>query len=250
MRPLPLFVAAVLGTAMWGAAVFAATPVAAQTSQATSQGTPGGATQSAALNLGVALPVPQGHCPMSEQQPAEREIIELTRQINQGRNLVMAMFADCGELESLRNQGRALDNYGGYLAPLSAGTEPLAMPRSQFLAAIAQAVAQQDPVAAIEGEMRERVERANLSLEVGEMAGLGLIHQDDTAVYTGVIQSLVMQDGSSERVVAITGITLVQGHPVSVNLFAPFRDSATLEGLLAAQQQNLARFVAANAVTN
>ncbi|MDH3473566.1 MAG: hypothetical protein OEM59_07725 [Rhodospirillales bacterium] len=237
MRPLPLLFAAALS-----AAVLGASPAAAQTSQ--------DKTQSAALNLGVALPVPQGHCPMSEQHPAEREIIELTRQINQGRNLVMAMFADCAELESLRRQGRALDNYGGYLAPLSAGLEPLAMPRSQFLAAIAQAVAQQDPVAAIEGEMRERVERADLALEVGEMSGLGLIHQDDTAVYTGVIQSLVMADGSSERVVAITGITLVQGHPVSVNLFAPFRDGGTVESLLVLQRQNLARFVTANAAVN
>jgi hypothetical protein len=241
MRPLPLLFAAAMGAAVFTAS-FAAGPAAAQTSQ--------GTTQSAALKLGVALPLPQGHCPMSEQQPAEREIIELTRQINQGRNFVMAMFADCGELESLRGEGRALDNYGGYLAPISAGTEPLAMPRGQFLAAIAKAFAQQDPVAAIEDEMRERVERADLALEVGEMAGLGLIHQDDTAVYTGVIQSLVMEDGSSERVVAITGITLVQGHPVSVNLFAPFRDSATVETLLVAQRQNLARFVAANAVTN
>jgi hypothetical protein len=230
MRSPRLLLAAALSGLLAGAA-----PAAAQTSQ------------SAALpGPGVELPIPAGHCPLNAGNPADRDIIRMTEQINQDRNEVLGMFADCGELSALRAEGRPLDNYGGFLAPLSAGTEALAMPRANFLAAIAKVFREQDPFAAIEGEMRQRVEQADLSLEVEDMVGLGLIFEDDAAVYTGVVQKVVLEDGSSARVAAITGITLLRGHPVSLNLFAPFRDPTTVEQLLAAQRRNLQSLVAAN----
>ncbi len=230
MRTSSLLRAATLAGLLAGAA-----PAAAQTAQSAARPGPG-----------VELPIPAGHCPLDAGNPADRDIITLTEQINQGRNDVLGMFADCGELADLRAEGRPLANYGGFLTPLVAGAEALDMPRADFLEAIARVFREQDPFAAITAEMRQRVEQANLSLEVEDMAGLGLVHEDDAAVYTGVVQKVVLEDGRSLRVAAITGITLLRGHPISLNLFAPYEDPATVERLLAAQRHNLQRLVAAN----
>lgn len=228
MRTSRLLLVTVLAGLLAGAA-----PAAAQTAAAQ----PG---------PGIELPIPAGHCPLDAAKPADREIIALTEEINRGRNEVLGMFANCGELAALRTEGRPLANYGGFLAPVAAGSGRLDMPRADFLDAIANVFREQDPFAEVEGEMRQRVEQANLSLEVEDMAGLGLVSEDDAAVYTGVVQNVTLEDGRHLRVAAITGVTLLRGHPISLNLFAPYQDPATVERLLAAQRRNLQHLVAAN----
>lgn len=193
------------------------------------------------------LPMPEGFCILSDAEAVDRELLEITRQFNEGRNEVLAMFAACGELEMLRSSGKLPTNVGTFLALLSAGPKVLTITRARFIAVLADHIRANDPFVTAAEELKDRAARVGAALEQADMVGLGLLLQDEAAVYSGV----VMPDRSEgaepgARTIVVSGITLLHGHPVSLALSTAYRDANSLEPLLATQRRNLQNLVEVN----
>lgn len=193
------------------------------------------------------LPIPEGFCLLSDDQPMDHEILENVRRFNEGRNEVLAMFAACGELQDFRTQGVALTNFGSYLAGLSAQGKPVSMARAAFVKMLADHLRSNDPLATAAQDIQDRAARIGAVVQKNQMVSLGLLTQDEAAVYTGLLLPNVAEGaGPDERDMVVTGITLLHGHPVSVNLSTAYSGENTLAPLLAAQQRLLRSLVAAN----
>lgn len=198
-------------------------------------------------NAQAALPIPEGFCLLSEAEPMDREVLDNTRKFNEGLNEVLAVFADCGELRALRSRSRTLTNFGSYLLGLSGGPKPLTIARAKFTASVADYLRANDPYATAAQDIKDRAARIGVLLEQETMVSLGLIHSDETAVYTGVIMpDLAEGAGPGDRGIVVTGITLLKGYPVSLNLNTDYRDASAIPPLLATQRKNLQNLVKAN----
>lgn len=194
----------------------------------------------------IDLPMPAGYCRMSEEIPADRDLISLLRDINSGRNIVLAMFADCAELRSFRTGDAVLSRMGSYLAPFAAAHRTIKMSRAAFAGVVAKQLQRKDKVSAAHAEARKKVEEADANARMEENVNLGLLHRDDTGAFLGLLQNWSYEGGETTRVAVVTAMTVVRRKVISINLSAPHRGWATVERLLAAQRGNIGRLIDAN----
>lgn len=194
----------------------------------------------------IALPIPAGYCQMTDKIPGDRDLLALLRQVNSRRNVVLAMFADCEELNSFRAKGSALSRTGSYLAPFTAAHKTIKMSRVKFAGVIAKQLKKEDLASSAHEEAKKRVREADAKSALEENVNLGLIHQDDSGAFLGLLQNWSYEGGKKSRVAVVTGMTLVRRKVVSINLSAPHQGWSTVERLLVAQRMNINRLIAAN----
>ena len=197
-------------------------------------------------SFGLGLPPPDGYCELSAAYPADRDVLSTADQLNAGHNRVLAIFADCGELDAMRGKGVTLSNYAMYLMPMAAGDAPIAMSRQDMIEALADAFSETDAVGQARDTIRDRLSEADMAIELQELVGLGLLHRDDTALFTGVLTRTEAQDTGVEVSAVVTGMTLVGGRLVSLNLGAPYDGQRTVDDLLARQRRNVKALIDAN----
>lgn len=195
---------------------------------------------------GLDLPAPDGFCELSAAYPADRDMLTTAEQLNAGHNRVLSIFADCGELDALRGKGVTLSNYAMYMMPMSAGEAPIMLSRAEVIELLANAFQETDPVGQARDTVRDRIAEADMAIELQELVGLGMLHRDDTALFTGVLTRTAADNGDVDVSAVITGMTLVGGRLVTLNLGAPYEGQQTIDGLLLRQRENLRQLIDAN----
>lgn len=198
------------------------------------------------LGADVVLSIPKGYCALDKKNRVDQEPISTLEQVNAGRNVILLMFADCKQLEMFRTTGESLSNSGVYMAPRSA-RRPVKMSRAQFVAEFTAQLKQQKQLTDKgHDEGKRRVKEQNAGAEIERNVNLGVLHSDDTAVYTGVLQTWQVEGGGKEQVVTVGGLTVVRERVISVNLSAEYRGKDTVTGLLTAQRGIVRALIAAN----
>ncbi|HSF04716.1 MAG TPA: hypothetical protein VLG10_02900 [Methylomirabilota bacterium] len=198
------------------------------------------------LGANVVLSIPKGYCALDKNSRADNQPLSLLEEANTGRNIILLMFADCKQLQRFRTTGQSLSNSGVYMAPASA-RHPVKMPRARFVTEIASAFKRQRQlVDQGHEEGKRRVSQQDVGVEVEQVVNLGLLHSDDTAAYTGIVQTLQVEGSGKVQVAIVTGITLVRERVISVNLSADYSGHDTVTGLLAAQRELVKALIAAN----
>ncbi len=192
------------------------------------------------------LPAPESHCSLSEVNPSDRELMAEQIRLQRGQNYVLGMFADCGELIAWRQGRDGLGQFGSYLSPVNTHGRRLPMARQDFVRQIANEFNQNDHVGSAANSMRKELVEAEMSVELGETVSLGLLATDDIGAYIGVLQRISDETGEEAEIAAITGLTLVQGRVVTVNLWAPYDGQRSVEALLSQQRKALRQLIRAN----
>ena len=203
-----------------------------------------GEPQVAETNL--RLPAPEANCSLSQVHPLDRDLLQEQARIQRGSNYVLGMFADCKELIAWREGRDGLGQYGSFLSPVNTHGRQLPMERGDFVAEVAKQFTDSDPFAAAADRVRQRVEEAEMFVELGETVPLGLLGTDELGAYIGVLQRVSDEYGQTYDIVAVTGMTLVQRQVVSVNLWAPYEGQRSVDQLLNQQRNALRRLVDAN----
>lgn len=196
------------------------------------------------LGADVVLSIPKGHCALDKHNRADNEVISALEQVNAGRNAILLMFADCKELETYRATGESVSNSGVYMAPGSA-RQPVRMSRAQFVAKVAEVFRQQQPLVAKGHEEAKRRVKAH-GAEIDQNVSLGLLRSDETALYTGVMQTWQVEGGGKVQVATVTGLTVVRERVISINLSADYKGRDTVTALLATQRGLIRALIAAN----
>lgn len=198
------------------------------------------------LGAKVVLPVPKGYCPLTTAQAADKDLISRTERTVGVRNRLLLMFADCAQLKRYRSRGISLSNFGSYMAPKSA-KKPLKMSRSRFTRLMGEQIEKQkDAIVKAQRQMTERLNKEGNRAALAGNENLGLIHQDDSAAFMGLVQTWQAEGSAKILVGAVTGLTLVRERVVSLNLYAPYKGKKSINALLTAQRANIERLIAAN----
>lgn len=185
----------------------------------------------------------------------ERVLFESQTRANAGINAVVAMFADCGQLEELRGGTEVfLEPYGILLASLRGG-RPVELPEGYTRARFIDEVAQ-----VIEGGLRlkgdEISRRFNNSLggilkeALGEVSfsgieQIGVLHKDATAVHHGVLARVAVGDTNVLQA-GVSALTLVRKLALQYTIYSRYQDKTTFQNLLAENRGVMQAFVEAN----
>jgi hypothetical protein len=182
----------------------------------------------------VAVELPPDYCAIDKDIRAERELHEVIQQINAGMNRVLVVFVDCQELRSWRRgEIEALTRYGQVLTP-ARETVFDDLDLSAFLGKLRKVMDQAFAAGLQDG--RSRALAVMPDLEVGEVRSLGVLAQDEMAIYAGMAE--LLERGGTRLVMAgVVSMTLLNQVAVSVNLYRPYRDPASVETLLAEQKR-------------
>ena len=189
----------------------------------------------------LSLTPPEGYCLLDRSRKEDDGLTALLERSQAGVNQVLLNFALCTELEDW-HAGKIpnLRHFGNVMVPVENGsTYALSVPRQSYVAALAGQVASVD-FAAITQEV-------NRKLEIGQVTDnqfLGALHQDDSAIYIGILTTL---DSGGQKLpqAGIAALTLLNSVPASLNMQWPAEEDV-LKGLLAAQQKYASALIQAN----
>ncbi len=96
-------------------------------------------------------------------------------------------------------------------------------------------------------EGKRRREETYPKIQVNEIKSLGVLEAADSAVFVGLFQRMLADDGVTERTItSVIAMTLVKGKAINVDLYAAFEGSSTFENLLAEQKTIIVNLIAAN----
>ena len=196
------------------------------------------------LGRTINLIIPEGYCEAGGH-PAETKLVNRIRKAMGTSNQILALFADCKELDDLRKGRRAaLDNYGLILAQTPKGQlRPLkGVSRSEYIQMIrAQIGHVPDGLKEAEARIKQYFPAMLQSYE-----NLGLLGTDSNGLYVGLLQTWIDDTGRPKPLLGVVGTTLIKKLTFSINLYQAYRNSPDLRGLLARQQTAMANFVANN----
>jgi hypothetical protein len=193
------------------------------------------------------LPPPQGYCELSESNPADaRRLRAIGDIVKKGGNQLLAIVSDCQQLAASRSDARQLvDDYVQYLTPIDLANE--IMPPDaikQICHSERTQGAKDDP--ALMAEVKKYYEEAAKNVQLRDLQSLGVLDEDSTACYTGLLSKLKTTIGTEKIQLGVLATIRVKTKLVFYNRFAVFKDADAMAAVLRGHKANVAAFLAAN----
>lgn len=197
----------------------------------------------------VMLQPPKGFCALDPKRPKEAAIIALNEQMQEPRNHVILQLADCDELAGFRGGQRdSFERYGQYFTPARPEAAKLAagQTRATYLAAAAQELPK------VDSHMLADELTKKFTATGSEVAGarfLGVLGQDDSAIYLGIAFGTMTL---GKRIVAgsavgVVGLTLVNNTSISLGVYQVNVGADSVTDLLETVREQMQALVRANA---
>jgi hypothetical protein len=199
-----------------------------------------------ALNL---LP-PAGYCELDGAQPGDARMLSaIGGMLEKGGNRLLALSADCRQLDDWRNGKRPLlANYAQYQTQKASENASLpAAPAEVIKAACQQLRAQGDNIAARQlPDMQRSFDEALAGIKYNESKFLGVMAQDAKACYAALLSRIRAETGADVAQVGMFAITIIKGKAIFSYLFAPYAGAKELTVQLDQLRRNVAALDAAN----
>lgn len=193
------------------------------------------------------LPAPTGYCDLTEQQPSDARMIKIVSDLLAGRNELLAMSADCRQLQNWR-AGRQplLDDYAQYQTLVA--TKGSNFSRAEAVKQIcAQVRAEGEKlVAGLAQEVNKRLENVVKEIKINENRMVGVLAEDADACYFATVQKMKTEAGADKTQLIISAVTIIKGQILYYYLFSLYKDAGTVNTALDRHKTNVAAVLKAN----
>lgn len=191
----------------------------------------------------LSIPPPEGFCVLRSDNLYERQLIEATAEasLSVGARDLLLLF-DCKQLEELR-AGHSLDlgDIARVFVALGDVNKMLIIGKEEFVSKVRKDFDTHD-VLEIDKALDGSIEKVNKvfnqafeSVAIGETTFLGILAQDTSALYFGVIGN-VTADSRQMRMLTVKGLTLVDGKVLNLELSTEYAGPKTVGELIAKTQ--------------
>jgi hypothetical protein len=190
----------------------------------------------------VNLPVPAGYCAADTERGRDSALFDFEVKSLDGRGRLLAVAADCTELEAYRERGLPIKRLAIFTAALNDGDlihRPDAE-RAKFIEDAARDAGKLGPRDPSAFNMQWwNSFNANAQVQLFDVAG-----RDENAAYLRMVR--VTGSGSQKiSVASVWALTATGGYELAVNFYER-GDEGTIAGLLATAKHEAAQLVAAN----
>lgn len=204
------------------------------------------------VNVGgrpIVLVIAPGQCELVRSQPVDRNVLDLAQRAIQGQNELLLHTAECGNLDAAR-QGHAkfLNDFGQAQVSIQFKNQEL---RGQEAAAAKEICGALRTQAAqiqkqVDGEIKERVKGLQVGIAVNETRPLGVLGEDATACYSGLLLNLKTNTGETRLIIGVYAITVLNGRLVYLYRFLAEPPEGAVETMLENVKASVADHVALN----
>ncbi len=182
----------------------------------------------------ISTPLPNGYCHLNNSNQSDSRLIKYLEDANQNINQINLVFADCEQLRLWRKgESATLNDYGYVLAPLGLVNKKLNMSRKEYLSQMENIFRKQGIkfLNKSTSDIKKVIERHFPAVELNETKSLGIIHQDNNALYFGIIQNIQTEEGKQKTMLGLFAITLVSKKSVNFYLWKEYQGERTIYDL-------------------
>jgi len=195
----------------------------------------------------INLPPPTGYCDLTEQQPADARIIKALSDLLAGRNELLAMSADCRQLQNWRS-GRQplLDDFAQYQTLLAAKDSNF--PRAEAVKEICDLTrAEGEKIfAGAAQDVGKRAETLLKDIKINDNRLIGVFAEDADACYYALLQKLKTEAGTEKTQLTMGATTIIKGKILYYYLTTNYKDAGTVNTALARHKTNVAALLKGN----
>jgi hypothetical protein len=192
----------------------------------------------------IDLVMPTGFCELSESNSVDaRMLTSIGKLLSSGGNQLLAFGADCQQLDGWRVGRGLLDDYVQYQTRANLADKPLPIAPAEFIkqvCAVSRAQGEKLP-SGMESDVTSRIEAVFSQIKINETRSLGVLAEDSTACYGGLLQKFRTETGADKAQVAVYATTVAKGRVVYYYLFALYSGSESVRA-----KQKVGAFLAAN----
>jgi hypothetical protein len=195
----------------------------------------------------VVLTAPSGYCALDEADGSDRVILDQLQSMQRGLNTVLLAYGNCHTIaRSREGHGRPIIE-GQFLAPHETDSGPRVIEgrsRADVVREVAASLPQ-IPWDEVTRLTNEHLRNEGVPAQSG-ITPLGVLHQDDEAVYFGILLTATTTDGRMRTAVAVVGTTLVNKVIITLNATRFSMGEGTVKWLLRDQRRNMRALIEAN----
>jgi len=204
------------------------------------------------VNVGqtkLELLAPKGFCPLERSVPIDSGLIDIMQQAVQGRNEVLAAFAECGRLKAWR-AGEAEDAGDVFSYVVSLKVKDVTASVKTHVSSSC-ALLRKQGAAFVKGAGEFNADRIKDikalagKVELNGMQMYGVLHEDDTGCYFGTMQKYKFDTGV-ETTFSVKTITVIKGKLIFTEHEDFFKDAAVIKRLLTTTRETIAAVLARN----
>lgn len=196
------------------------------------------------------LPPPTGYCDLNEAHPSDARMLSVIGGVlEKGGNRLLAMSADCRQLEDWRSGKRPLlANYAQYQTRRAAENAPLPAAPAELIKATCQQLRAQGESAAsrMMSDVQKRFDEALTTIKYNESKFLGVLAEEANTCYAALLSRIRAETGTDVAQVGMFAIMVVKGKLVFYYLFAPYVGAPGVTTQLDQLRHNVAALLAAN----
>jgi hypothetical protein len=205
---------------------------------------PSRAAQVSVQGVSINLPVPDGFCELSAANASDKRMLDTVGDLvaKSRGNQLLAMAADCQQLNDWRIGKRLLGDYGQYQAP------PNATANEETFKETCAALRTQggQTLSNVKKDLKARMEDAVKQMKVNDQKFAGFLGEDPTACYVALLQKLKAEEGTEVTQLTVLAITAVKDRFLFVNRYTPYVSADTVNDALAKLKATIAALQAAN----
>jgi hypothetical protein len=193
----------------------------------------------------IQLPPPAGFCDLSDTDPSDKKMLAVTSDlVSNSGNKLLSMSADCRQLTDWRAQKRLLDDYTQYQAPVALMEKPSVESVKKTCAGLR---AQGDKLVANKApDIKSRIESVLQKIKTNEMRFIGVLAEDSTACYGGLIQKFQTDAGKDKTQLTVFAATIIKKKSIFVYRMTVYMTPETVNRTLANLKTDIAVLLAAN----
>jgi hypothetical protein len=197
-------------------------------------------------DVSVNFPPPARFCELADKDPSDKRMLSIVGGLlEQSGNKLLSMSADCKQLTDWRaGRRRLLDDYAQYQASLALIDKPPSEPIQQTCATLR---AEGNKIVSNEmPDLKARVESALKNVKLNQTTFIGVLAEDPSACYAGLIQQIQTEPGKNKTQLSLFAVTAVKNRTVFVYRFRVHTGSDSVIDGLAKLKNDVAAFYAAN----
>ena len=197
----------------------------------------------------IELVAPPGQCILDKKNAYDARLLSLVAGALGGRNTLLAMYADCKEYKQWHSgKIKTLNNISQYQAPNAYVTRNLKGPPAKIISRLCTSMravgkAQVDKITK---NVNRNIAKLATGMKINEMRSLGVLDEDATACYSGLLQSIRTELGTMKIIANVYAITVLDGQLLFYYLLSPYKGPQTVQDLLERQKTNVTAFLAVN----
>jgi hypothetical protein len=197
--------------------------------------------------VAIKLPAPAGFCDLSISNASDKRMLDIIGDLlTKSGNKLLGYSADCRQLTDWRTGKRKLlDDYMQYQTALatmnsSAPPEPIQQTCATLRAEGEKILSNDLP------DLKARAEKAIKNLKINETTFIGVLNEEPTGCYAGIIQSLRTEVNTEKTQVSVFAATIIKNKAVFVYRFAIYQNPDSVSDLLNKLKVDVAALYAAN----